>query len=638
MSERRRFNSNERVALYLTQDGRCARCGIELEQGWHADHVNPWSHGGPTDIINGQALCPTCNLTKGNRVESIDLREWQKQAKRQYHVDGKKDWLACVTPGGGKTKWALSVASDLLHAGTIERVIVVVPTDNLRTQWTKQHTINLAILSNGDGVREPKPFQGCVVTYAQIASDGGQRLYRKACSQWNTLVIFDECHHAGDSQSWGQAIEHTFEYATRRVSMTGTPWRAPRSGKIPFVTYNADGVVLPDYKFTYGQAVQGKPQVCRLVQFYPYDGSVTYMNVDELDSCTPRTETVRLGEAEEDDSPILRDILRADGKWMSSILQKAVSTLEEIRLTVPDAKLLVVVNDRTEARGVAKLEKEIFHERPALIISDPEEGEPDPQKELEKFRKDQRKYAIAVDMVSEGVDIPPLYVCVYATRKKTPLRFQQIVGRVIRKRLGDDLPAIVFIPAIPSLMGLASEIDNMVSHTMDKEIDEIKKDTQERKPHDNEIDPIALCTSEAIRTGAISGGDSYHENELCVAETHCIEYGIPAIYAPGIAKLLRSQGSSTKDNATVAQSSPEEISLQEEWSRLRSLLDREVGSVAGIVAQKNGSDIGRAKRDWNAQVNGWYGKKRIKFSIGELQEALIRVRRMRETIRNGGEL
>lgn len=633
--EKRRFNTAQRAALYLTSDGICENCGTPLEPGWHADHMHPWSRGGKTDIINGQALYPACNLTKGNKVEMIELREWQKKAKRQYFADDKQDWLACVTPGGGKTKWSLSVASDLLHAGTVERVIIVVPTDKLRTQWTKQRTVHLAIISNGDRSREPKPFQGCVVTYAQLSNDVGKELFRRQCSQIRTLVILDECHHAGDTQSWGQSIEYALEYAVRRISMTGTPWRAPRSGKIPFVKYDSDGKVIPDFQYTYGDAIRNKPQVCRLVQFYPYDGSVTYMNVNQIECCIPQTETIRLGEAEDDDSPVLRDILRADSAWMSSILQKAVSTLEEIRLTVPDAKMLIVVHDRSEARLVMKLEREIFHERPALIISDPEEGEPSPQEELENFRKDQRKYAVAVDMVSEGIDIPPLYVCVYATRKKTPLRFQQIVGRVVRKRPNDDLPAVVFIPAVPSLMTLASEIDKMITHAMDSEIGEIKKDRQERKPQDDEIDPIVLRTSEAIRTGAISGGDSYHENEIYLAETQCVEYGIPAIFAPGIAKLLRAQGMTHETRNTTTK--PEELSLNEEWSSLRSSLDREVGSVAGIIAQKNRADIGKTKKELNAQVNGWYGKKRPNFTLEELKEALIRVRKLRETLRNGTE-
>src|SRR5712672_878674 len=42
----RRFSSQQRVALYLFQGGRCADCGVELSPSWHADHVDPWSKGG----------------------------------------------------------------------------------------------------------------------------------------------------------------------------------------------------------------------------------------------------------------------------------------------------------------------------------------------------------------------------------------------------------------------------------------------------------------------------------------------------------------------------------------------------------------------------------------------------------------
>jgi 5-methylcytosine-specific restriction endonuclease McrA len=62
----RRFRRSERVALYFFAGGRCMRCNRPLGDDWHADHVRPWSRGGPTDVINGQALCPECNLKKGN--------------------------------------------------------------------------------------------------------------------------------------------------------------------------------------------------------------------------------------------------------------------------------------------------------------------------------------------------------------------------------------------------------------------------------------------------------------------------------------------------------------------------------------------------------------------------------------------
>lgn len=71
-SERRRFSLNERRALALMADFECAECGLPLEPGWHADHVNPYSKGGPTSVTNGQALCGPCNLRKSDTSPTLD--------------------------------------------------------------------------------------------------------------------------------------------------------------------------------------------------------------------------------------------------------------------------------------------------------------------------------------------------------------------------------------------------------------------------------------------------------------------------------------------------------------------------------------------------------------------------------------
>lgn len=64
---RRRFNSRERAALLIAAADQCSHCGEPLPSNFHADHRAPWARGGVTDVINGQALCPTCNRKKGNR-------------------------------------------------------------------------------------------------------------------------------------------------------------------------------------------------------------------------------------------------------------------------------------------------------------------------------------------------------------------------------------------------------------------------------------------------------------------------------------------------------------------------------------------------------------------------------------------
>lgn len=134
---RRFFNQTEKTLLYIAADGKCESCGEELGAGWHADHIHPYSKNGATALVNGQALCPECNLKKGNTSMAQDLREWQQEALDQYMREAKENFLAVATPGAGKTTWALTVANTLLERRDVQRIIVVVPSRELRNQWTQ---------------------------------------------------------------------------------------------------------------------------------------------------------------------------------------------------------------------------------------------------------------------------------------------------------------------------------------------------------------------------------------------------------------------------------------------------------------------------------------------------------------------
>ena len=66
---RRVFTSRQKQILRLIAGNLCCICGQSLEFGFHADHIVPFSKGGPTIIRNGQALCPSCNLMKGSKID-----------------------------------------------------------------------------------------------------------------------------------------------------------------------------------------------------------------------------------------------------------------------------------------------------------------------------------------------------------------------------------------------------------------------------------------------------------------------------------------------------------------------------------------------------------------------------------------
>ncbi|WP_455370600.1 DEAD/DEAH box helicase family protein, partial [Petrachloros mirabilis] len=63
------------------------------------------------------------------------LREWQQRALTQVQSHRSGDFLAMATPAAGKTRFAIRVAHDFLTKQMAKRVLVVCPTNHLRTQW-----------------------------------------------------------------------------------------------------------------------------------------------------------------------------------------------------------------------------------------------------------------------------------------------------------------------------------------------------------------------------------------------------------------------------------------------------------------------------------------------------------------------
>ena len=444
---RRRFSDSERRALYIAADGKCESCGTDLPDGWHSDHVDPHVNGGSTDVANGQALCPPCNLRKGARVDTP--RGWQAEALDLYLAQDRKDWLVCATPGAGKTRFALFVARKLRADGLVRRVVVVVPTDALREQWADASAPSLKLLP----VLEPEDvgksgYDGYVVTYQQMARGATSSLVRRVAGRSPTLAVFDEIHHAGESRSWGEGLREGFEPAVRRLSLTGTPWRSD-SNQIPFVEYgdpDLDGrrKVKVDYSYEYGTAVADG--VCRGVAFHAYDGSARWVDCGKVVDGTLADDATA--------DAALDVALRPGNEWMPSLLSRAVVELDCLRTDVPDAGGLVVADNQWHAREWSKELARITGDQPTLVISD----DPDAKENLDRFRDGRSRWLVAVRMVSEGVDVPRLAVGVYATKTATPLFFRQVVGRFVRSRAGEDHAASVFIPAVAKLMDNAREI------------------------------------------------------------------------------------------------------------------------------------------------------------------------------------
>jgi Type III restriction enzyme, res subunit len=97
------------------------------------------------------------------------LRAWQQEALDAYLSTDQQDFLAVATPGAGKTTFALRVASVLIARRTIDRILVVTPTEHLKVQWADAAARVGIHLDPGVGntrKARSRQFDGIVTTYA----------------------------------------------------------------------------------------------------------------------------------------------------------------------------------------------------------------------------------------------------------------------------------------------------------------------------------------------------------------------------------------------------------------------------------------------------------------------------------------
>ena len=372
-----------------------------------------------------------------------------------------EDFLAVATPGAGKTTFALRIALALLTDGTVESVTVVTPTEHLKTQWA-QAAVRLGIeldssFRNAD-VHSSADFHGVVLTYAQVGM--APDIHRRRTMTRRTLVILDEIHHAGDSRSWGDGVKGAFEPAVRRLGLTGTPFRSD-DNPIPFVAYERgpDGLLRSRAETVYGYADALRDGVVRPVIFLAYSGETRWRTSagEEL--------AARLGEPLTQDliAQAWRTALDSQGDWMPQVLRAADARLQAKRAGgMADAGGLVIATDQNAARAYAKLIERITGEKATVVLSD----DAGASSRIAEFADaTDRRWLVAVRMVSEGVDIPRLAVGVYATSASTPLYFAQAIGRFVRARRPGET-ATVFLPSVPTLLELASDMEVERDHVL----------------------------------------------------------------------------------------------------------------------------------------------------------------------------
>jgi superfamily II DNA or RNA helicase len=557
------------------------------------------------------------------------LRAWQRRALTKYLTTKPKDFLAVATPGAGKTVFGLRIAAELLSDRTIEAVTVVTPTEHLKHQWAvAAAAAGISIDSNFSNTNAvtSSDFQGVALTYAQVAAH--PNLHRVRTENRKTLVILDEIHHGGDAKSWGDAIREAFTPAVRRLALTGTPFRSDDSA-IPFVSYepDGDGALRSKADHSYGYADALADGVVRPVVFLAYSGEASWR------TSAGEEFTARLGEplTAEQNARAWRTALDPGGEWIPAVLQAADTRLQQLRAGgIPDAGGLVIATDQESARAYAKILARVSGEEPVVVLSD----DPKATRRIGEFADSDDRWLVAVRMVSEGVDVPRLAVGVYATSASTPLFFAQAIGRFVRSRRPGET-ASVFLPSVPVLLELASELEAERDHVLGKPHrekdgwdDELlaQANRTEDEPGEEEKAYTSLESSAELDQ-VIYDGNSFGTAVFSGTEEEQEYLGLPGLLEPDqVRALLRKRqeeqladAKRRKPEKPSEPSAPKPQSVRERVAALRKELNALVGMYHHRTSKPHGAIHNELRR-----VCG--GPPTAMASIEQLEERITTLR------------
>ncbi len=429
------------------------------------------------------------------------LRQHQAEALEIANRIAARTWpnpyvFADVTPGGGKTFMAAVFTHVLLLAGIVDRVLWIVPRDNLRQQVRRDfhnHARGLTKeieLQKGStwkkisqiSLRSGDTPAGLVTTYHTVAASADRAARWVASGE--TLVILDECHHLPEDGiadvtdeeegAWTDAVRRVVVGAAFVLGMSGTADR--HDGKaiafLPYALNPETGKRRPQFDIQYSRRRAIEEKAIVPIYFGRQDGKTEYQHLS-------REHEVALSEAKgKQVAKAVRSVLQGADAYRFDVIRHGLGEWIEYRKVRCDTSRAIIIADtQKNAREYVKMiEREFPAYRVALAIS----SEPGSAERIRQFRDapESFKILVTVGMAHEGLDVPDCTHLVYLSDKRSRPWMEQAIARVTRfdPRCGlaweeqlahvylmDTTPNQEFIEALNAEQGGEIDIQNKVT-------------------------------------------------------------------------------------------------------------------------------------------------------------------------------
>ncbi len=343
-------------------------------------------------------------------------------------LKGQKRILLTMATGTGKTEVAFWVVWKLYNTGKIRRVLYVADRIMLRDQAYNRFQ---AFESSREIIKEgnaPKIRDIYFATYQSLYSErNGKRLYQEYEENFFDMIIIDECHRSGYGR-WKEILDY-FKNAVH-FGMTATP---KRDDNIDTYAYFGK----PVYVYSLGQGIEDG-------FLAPYKIHKIFTNIDKNGGISLKDLASEGAAIEVPQGLEVKDFYSLGDFEKEIILpdrtEMMVKKLAEIlRIYGPTEKTIVFCVTKEHALDVVKiLQNELGRDIASLGINADEfvvrvvDEEPNAIELARKMADPESRtpiIAVTVDLLSTGIDIPPVKNIVIMRPISSEVLFKQIIGR-----------------------------------------------------------------------------------------------------------------------------------------------------------------------------------------------------------------
>ena len=562
-------------------------------------------------------LKPLIALRAGQR------RHFEMRAVQVLDYDAVNKLHVVLPTGYGKT---LSAMGDYLicrEIGLVDRLLVLVPTDEQRKQWSRKakknaqdlgHTISGA-LQFDQHARAVQHHQSgrteiFVASYQQMLSRVDGVWLGSLMETGNWMIVFDEFHHLAEERSWGREASRLKREKRCRAALylSATPIRTDKkftTGGGFERTSEGEWEFKPDILVTLTEALKEeaiRKPVGRIQHYFVdvlADGEETPIRIT--------TEMLRENGITEFSVFETKRRLRYVSKYLSKMLLDAVSALNTQNLEHPNQhQMLVFAMSCRHAEAVTLQLNAVAGSEFADWIG-VSRSDSDNQTVLERYKQNKLQCLVQIDKAGEGFDNERTSVLVFLHLIKSGTKIWQQIGRGLRRNskipFVEDV-CIIFASADTVIAELITSLELSLALT---EADERERDIEER---DWPLIPD-LMVVDAIFDRTDLVGDAKHDPEAETFFRMAINHGAPsnvieAEWLPELLRELRSRWTGTSGASRNA-----DDLFEDETARIKYFLDqceRAAGTFANQAArlygQRNGGGFEKTWiGDFKKQIN-----------------------------------